>query len=338
MFILFPQASAQAREDHNFGASRLDCPVRRIGGYCGRLATAAQEDIATPGVEPIQTPSAEFDPYFSDQKGSLPWQPVTPSAECFGECWTEQLLPDGLVYRSYLAGPKESRIASNWFNERHQGWLWDATLGGRVGLYRFGSRNSYRPEGFQVDVEGAAFPRLDPESERDLISADFRFGFPFTYALGIFETKLAYYHLSSHLGDEFMLKYPHVPRINYSRDAIVLGIAAWLTEDVRVYAETGYAVYNSGGSEPWEFQLGAEYSPAYPTLAHGAPFAAMNVLLREEVNFGGTFTAQAGWQWRGHGSRHLLRAGVQYLAGKSPQLEFFDADERQLGLGLWYDY
>jgi hypothetical protein len=154
----------------------------------------------------------------------------------------------------------------------------------------------------------------------------------------MFESKLAYYHLSSHLGDEFMLKHPDEPRINYSRDVIVLGLAAYLTEDVRVYAEAGYAVYYSGGAQPWEFQLGAEFSPAYPTMGHGAPFAAVNALLREEVDFGGTFTAQAGWQWRGHGSRHLFRAGVQYLVGKSPQLEFFDRDERQFGLALWYDY
>jgi hypothetical protein len=289
-----------------------------------------------PVPEPIAVPEDPFDPYLHDQNRTR----SSPQHrwDCYGDCWTWQVLPEGLVFRSYLAGPKESRISTFWFHEKDVGWLWDATLGGRVGLLRHGSQNAYRPEGFQVDIEGAGMPRLDPEEERDLISTDFRFGVPLTYALGIFETKLAYYHLSSHLGDEFMLKNPGFPRINYSRDAIVLGLAAYLTDELRVYAEAGYALYNSGGSEPWEFQFGAEFSPAYPTFSRGAPFAAMNVLAREEVDFGGTFTAQAGWQWRGFGSRHLLRAGVQYQVGKSPQLEFFDRDEEHLGLALWYDY
>jgi hypothetical protein len=298
---------------------------------------APDAEFVAPGVEQSPARGSEFDPYFSDQQGSHAW-PQPQQWDNYGDCWTWQFLPEGLVYRSYLAGPKESRISSYWFHDKEAGWLWDATLGGRVGILRHGSRNAFRPEGFQVDIEGAGMPRLDPEEERDLLSTDFRFGVPLTYALGLLETKLAYYHLSSHLGDEFMLKNPDFPRINYSRDAIVLGLAAYLTEDLRIYGEAGYALYNSGGSEPWEFQFGAEFSPAYPTLSRGAPFAAVNVLSREEVDFGGTFTAQAGWQWRGFGSRRLFRAGVQYQTGKSPQLEFFDRDEEQLGLALWYDY
>jgi hypothetical protein len=289
-----------------------------------------------PPTESLPPPKAAPDPYFSDQRpfaGS-----PQPQWDCYGDCWTWQFLPEGLLYRAYLAGPKESRISSFWFHDEDAGWLWDVTLGGHVGILRLGSQNAYRPEGLQVDIEGAGMPRLDPEEERDLVSTDFRFGVPVTYALGIFESKLAYYHLSSHLGDEFMLKNPLVERVNYSRDVIVFGLAAYLTEDLRVYAEAGYAFYTSGGAEPWEFQLGAEFSPAYPTLSRGAPFAAVNLLAREEVDFAGTFSAQAGWQWRGFGSRHLLRAGVQYQVGKSPQLEFFDRDEEQLGLALWYDY
>ncbi len=92
------------------------------------------------------------------------------------ERWDWQLLPDGLIYRSYLAGFKESRFHSFWAYEEDHGLLWDIALGGRVGLVRFGSRDDARPEGWQFDLEGAAFPRLMPEEEGDLMSADFRAG------------------------------------------------------------------------------------------------------------------------------------------------------------------
>ena len=44
-----------------------------------------------------------------------------------------QLLPDGLIYKSYLAGLKEPRLGTQVFYEREEGWKWDVTLGGRVG-------------------------------------------------------------------------------------------------------------------------------------------------------------------------------------------------------------
>ena len=47
---------------------------------------------------------------------------------------------------------------------------------------------------------------------------------------------------------------------------------------------------------------------------------------------------EAGWQWRGRESDHLLRVGMQYFNGKSSQYSFFDEHEELIGLGLWYDY
>ena len=70
----------------------------------------------------------------------------------------------------------------------------------------------------------------------------------------------------------------------------------------------------------------------------GSPFVALNGHLRQEVDFGGNFVAQAGWQWRGSDCEHLLRAGVHYYNGKSPQFQFFDRFEHQIGFGIWYDF
>jgi hypothetical protein len=265
---------------------------------------------------------------------------------CCGPCgccgceepWHWQWLPDGLIYRSYIAGPKESRFGSVWFHEKDQGLLWDIALGGRVGLLRYGTSSTGWPEGWQLDIEGAAFPRLDPEDGRDLVSSDFRFGIPLTYGEGPYQTKFAYYHLSSHLGDEFMLRYPNVPRINYTRDAFVYGNSYYWTRDLRIYGEVEYAFGVDGGAEPWAVQFGFDLTPPCPMGIRGAPFAAVNAYLREEVDFGGTFTAQTGWQWRGGRTGKLLRIGLHFLTGKSPQFEFFNQSETQFGGGIWYDY
>jgi len=250
--------------------------------------------------------------------------------------WTWQVLPDGLIYRSYLAAGRESRFASHWIHERDLGWLWDISLGGRVGLLRYGTQNNNWPEGWQLDVEGAAFPRLAMERDRDLVSADFRVGFPLTVRRDRWEGKFSYYHLSSHLGDEFLETFS-ATRINYVRDALVVGIAFRPNSDVRLYSEAGWAFYTGGGSRPWEFQFGVDYSPAAQLGAFPAPFFAVNGRLRQEVDFGGNFTVQTGCQWRGQ-SGNLVRFGMHYLNGKTDQYQFLPHHEEQIGLGVWYDY
>lgn len=254
------------------------------------------------------------------------------------ERWQWQLLPDGLVYPTYLAAPKESRFAGLVNYERDWGWLLDLEAGGRVGLFRYGTTQSPRPDGWQLDLEGAAFPRLDLEHEEDLIAADFRGGIPLTFGAGPFRAKLAAYHLSSHLGDEYLLRFPEATRINYSRNALVLGGTCFLTDALSLYGEAEWAFYTDGGTQPWEFQFGVDYSPITgPRDLRGAPFVAVNGQLRQEVDYGGSVVVQAGWQWRG-ATNHRLRMGAQYFAGKSDQYQFFNQYEERLGMGVWYDF
>lgn len=330
-------------------ASKLPMMLLVLASYCwlsSAVGLAAEPATsATSFAAAVQPVWDEAEPLLTDEVGP----PVCcPHGGCHGNCcppgsickeaWHWEILPEGLIYRSYLAGPKESRFGSVWFNEKEQGLLWDIALGGRVGLLRYGTSDGEYPEGWQLDIEGAAFPRLDPPEERDMVSADFRFGVPLTYGEGPYQTKLAYYHLSSHIGDEYLLKHPGFVRNNYSRDALVWGQSVYLSENVRLYGEIEYAFIADGGAEPWATQFGAEYSPACMNGFRGSPFAAVNAYLFEENDWGGIFTLQTGWQWRGGRSGKLLRIGLHYLSGKSPQLEFVGQHEEQIGGGIWYDY
>jgi len=250
--------------------------------------------------------------------------------------WGIVVLPQGVIYHSYLAGSKESRMGAQIFNRQHDGALFDGTLGARVGLLRIGPAD--KPLGFQIDAEGSAQVRLDPDDDVDVRSADFRAGVPFTYGWANKQIKFGYYHLSSHVGDEFLLKHPGFPRLNFARDVLILGYSVYPTERLRLYGEVGWAFW-SDVSEPWEFQFGVEYAPTQPTGFRGEPFWAVNAHLRQEVNYGGGLTAQAGWAWRGDGpAGHLFRMGLHYYNGESPQFSFFDDFEQQIGFGVWYDF
>lgn len=276
-----------------------------------------------------------FGPADPDQ--SLPAFEFDSQPAVYDENWEWQILPEGLVYQSYLAGVKEPRMSTTWANERNQQWLLETTLGGRFGLARYGTSGGMRPDGWQIDLEVAAFLRQDLERNWDVVSTDFRGGVPLTYGDGPWRWKLAYYHLSSHLGDEYAVR-TGATRINFSHDAIVFGGSYYYRDDLRIYGETAWSFVVDGGAEPWEFQFGLDYSPLTPTGRRPVLFWALNGHLREEVDFGGNFVAQIGYQWRPYHGTRLFRFGLQYYNGKSQQYEFFNQHEETLGFGLWFDY
>ncbi len=256
----------------------------------------------------------------------------------FHEADDWQILPAGLMYKSYLAGEKEPRFSATWLSEKRRGLVWETQLGGRVGLIRYGTDDAINPEGWQFDVEGGAQTRVDPNQNSDLEAADFRFGFLSTWRNGSDAFKTGYHHLSSHLGDEFVIRNPTFPRLNYVRDSVIVGWTHDLNLDMQVYAESSYALGHEGGAQPWELQYGFQYSPMHPVWLRGAPYFGINGHTREDRGWITGINTVAGWQWRGTQNNHLFRVGVQYYTGPAIQYSFVGLNETLLGGGIWFDY
>ncbi|QGJ70693.1 DUF1207 domain-containing protein [Planctomycetales bacterium 10988] len=252
------------------------------------------------------------------------------------EPWTFHVMPQGFVYHTYWASHAEPRLATHLIDEAGQDSLLDSTIGGRVGLFRYGPKNS--PEGWQLDVLGGAKLRQDPNEGLDVLATDYRYDILLTHGDGPHRYKYGFYHVSSHAGDEFLLKNPGFDRINFFRDVFVAGYSYYATPELRLYGEVGYG-FNVEISEPWEVQFGLDYGPASATGISGAPFFAINAHLREELDFGGNLALQTGWAWRGEApGSGVLRTGLFYYNGGSPQFSFYYENEQQLGWGLWYDF
>lgn len=278
-------------------------------------------------------------PYdFSPPADHLPYLDPMVSRHGTAVPWQWELLPGDLIWKSYWAGTKEPRISGTFFQDTSDNLsLFDVTLGGRSSLARYATSQGHRPEGWEIQLEGAGMLRLNLDQNWDFEAADFRFGVPLIYAAGHVQWKFAYYHLSSHVGDEFLKRNPTFQRINFSRDTLVAGLSYFPLPAVRAYAEAGWAFYADEGTDPWEFQFGVDMARPGPTGRMGTPFIAVNGHLREEVNFGGNLVIQAGCLWRGKDGQSV-RAGLHYLNGKSNQFEFFNNSEQQIGFGVWQDF
>ena len=277
---------------------------------------------------------------------SQPAMPVTPQQifadsppQC-NNCFGWQVLPKGLMYKSYLAGEKEPRMQfAQLYDTLSKTRVWDAVLGGRVGLLRHGNYDSVNPQGFQIDVEGAVFARVLPDQHSAMLAgADFRAGLLGTHRNGGTAYKWGYYHISSHIGDEFLIANPTFNRLNYVRDSLITGITQDLNSSTQVYGEIAYALGTEGGAKPLEFQFGSQYQPVAKSSLRGAPYLAANYHIREDFNFHGGVNTLAGWGWQGAETRHRVRIGAQYYNGPSMQYQFLDLWENLYGGGIWFDY
>jgi len=320
----------------------LVCALAALTASWAAVAMGEDDDLFEGRLVFLQPLADEEAPRVDGWSEELPsdaFESVEPFDANVLDAWGWQVLPAGIIYHSYWAGPHEPRISIDAFYERSGRALWDATIGGRGGFVRYGNCDPLRPQGWQLDVYGAAIARLDFEEHQDLDSTDYVFGFPLTYGVGNSQFKFGYAHLSSHLGDERAIREPGAldDRVNYVRDSLVLGASHYPVPSMRFYGEAGWAFHRGGGAKPWEFQFGQELSEPGPTGLSGSPFFAINGRLREELGYVGDLTTQAGWMWRGIDGK-VARIGAHYYAGRSSQFQFYDEYEEQIGMGLWYDF
>lgn len=266
---------------------------------------------------------------------ATPMQPFAGAGLAGDEEWTWRWFPGGVVYPAYLAGTKEPRLASVWSHDSTLGWMWDISVGGRISLLRFGAHRTKQPEGLEIGLEGAAFPRFDLTNDMNLASVDYRLGIPLTIGFHGLQAKLAVCHFRSQYGHDFLSRFPGSDESDYSRTLFVWGVSFCVTDSLRLYEEAAYSFFKGRASD-WEMQFGLDYCPS-PNGAKGAPFVALNAHTRPEVDYNRNFTVQAGWQWR-NARNGLLRTGVQYTYGKSEQLHYCSRNEERIGVGIWYDF
>ncbi|MBI1346276.1 DUF1207 domain-containing protein [bacterium] len=251
--------------------------------------------------------------------------------------WQWKFLPQGFLYHTYWASTAEPRLSTRAISDVGGHNSLDSQIGARIGLVRFGDADA--EEGFQFDLLGGANLRQNIDTyDWDMTGTDYRYDIPLTYRRGRHAWKFGFYHVSSHMGDEFLKYNPAISRIDYYRDAIYLGYSYYATPELRLYGEIDYAL-RSDFAEPLHFQFGFDWGPVSPTGVRGAPFVAANVHLREELDFSGNVSLQAGWAWKGEGTMAgTLRTGLHFYNGGSPQYSFYRENEQQIGWGLWYDF
>lgn len=252
---------------------------------------------------------------------------------------------EGLLFRPLLADPEWPHISlaysriDDHIKLRHAGIV---SLGEIIPLFTFGNGDAGR---CQIGLDGAIISLFDVDApSRDLVNTDFQVGLPFIYRRGGLSFLGRFFHQSSHLGDEFLMRNMIDQRLNVSYEGLT-GLLSYELDQglpgLRLYGGPGYLVRrNPDDLTPWILQAGAEYrSPA--TLAHGwlRPMAALDIQFGREDEFRARYSGRIGFQienWEF--LRRKLQVFFEAYKGSLPHGQLYEYQVRGLGVGLHLFY
>jgi hypothetical protein len=175
-------------------------------------------------------------------------------------------------------------------------------------------------------------PKSDNGDFSELFNADYYLGIPVEYAVDRWSFRTRIYHISSHLGDEFMCRKREMcdKRKNPSFEAIDFFASYQVDQNFRVYAGPGVIIHSDDTFPMKYFYL--EYGMELrwwgrKSLYHkiyGTPFLAIHVENWQVRHWNSDETYMIGYEWsKMQGIGRKFRVYADYHRGFSYEGQFF---------------
>ncbi|MBJ7450023.1 MAG: DUF1207 domain-containing protein [Parachlamydiales bacterium] len=336
----------QALLDLNYYECGVDVLVKKGTVYLynlpknGALAGSIYNYVQTiPGVnclEIVGCPVIDEDPCHKEDN---PCRPKRNSG-----IWMPQ---QTILFAPLLADPRQSMYSGAY---RYG----DRVIGKHAGAVSFGEdfpiyrwRHVGRWGGdLQVGIEGCVFAvfSFEPE-ETELVNADYFVSIPFTYAVDKWSWRFRIWHLSSHLGDEYMEQNPNAPRYNLSKEVVDVFASYQINQAIRAYAGAGYIIHYDKDfpfTRPYvqygmEFRFWGRKDP-FNSL-YRQPFFAFNVQNAAYNHWNFDATAVIGMEWsKMQGVGRKVRVTFEGHSGFSEEGQFCKEKTSYLQAKLAYGF
>lgn len=219
----------------------------------------------------------------------------------------------------------------------------------------------------QIGIEAGIWSvfNMDPnhknEPGTELVNTDFYCGIPLTYARDKWSFRLRGYHISSHLGDEFLVNHPNFVlvntgpesvrdnprerRVNPSIEAIDFAVSYQASEGIRLYGFPG-AIVHSDESYHWKpmyIEYGTEVrflgTKFYKQKLYGTMYIGLHWRNYQELdwNFDGTY--RIGYEFsKLQGIGRKFRFYVMYHHGYSLEGQFQKLRTHYMEYNLSYGF
>ncbi|MCB1118832.1 MAG: DUF1207 domain-containing protein [Chlamydiia bacterium] len=245
--------------------------------------------------------------------------------------WLPEVPP---LFRPFAADPRQvtSSVAWRFDDEPIAENVIPVSYADQIAIYRWYNVGP-RCGCVQLGLEGALWAVFDPiEYSSPLINADYFIGGTLSYAEECWAIRLRAFHISSHIGDEFLLDNPNFDRRNPSAEYVDLFIDRTFWNFLRLYAGVGAIVHQDNSHKRGRFY--AEYGAELRTWnflnfcsscnsLYGVPFAAVHFRHRDDFEGKLDFTLAAGYEiGKTCGLERRLRLFYEYHTGYALEGQF----------------
>ncbi len=266
---------------------------------------------------------------------------------------TNGAMPDHSLFHALMADPKWPRFTLAYQYHTKNRILKKAfapNFGASIPLYR-GIIEGDDNAKWEVGIQGGLFAIMDMGTKQNivkkndafkssLVNADYFISLPFSYANGEWSALARVYHVSTHLGDEFMLtpQGKQTRRINLSYEGIDAILSYHFQEGMRLYGGGGLIVHKDPAYiKRLKVQAGAEYrSPETFFAGRLRPVTGLDIKSEQMARWYPGLSYKAGVQFEN--STLLISNEVQlmleFYRGKSMHGQFYNDKIRYIGIGL----
>lgn len=238
------------------------------------------------------------------------------------------------VFRPLLADPREVQLALRLVTPVGRKNWGEIAAGDYFGLYRWALplKDSY----LQLSAAGGVFARFDLVSEqKDLQVIDFTANMPLDLRVGKWAFRLLPYHVSSHLGDDY-IKRTGVTTEKYTFDSFRVLASLDASAEWRIYGGYQYTMRNiSTVYGRSMLQAGFEYLAPWSSNGHAQMFWANDFQSWERIGWNPIFNTQLGVRFaKTPDARQRLAVFTEYGAGHLSIGQFYRRKESHWVLGL----
>lgn len=242
------------------------------------------------------------------------------------------------LFQPLIADPRNATYSVGWRAGDHVCGVQSVgvSLGDDFAVYRW--LDLFWKGDMQIGIEAGIWSvfNMNPHpnlpaarSITSLVNTDFYVAIPITYASGKWSFRLRGYHISGHLGDEYIENHPGVKRLNPSVEVVDFFASYQLTDSVRLYLGPG-AYVQSDPTFKWKpiiLQYGTELrflgSKFTKQNLYGTCFIAMQWRNLEQLDYNFDGTYRVGYEFsKLQGIGRKLRFYAGYHHGYSLEGQF----------------
>ncbi len=256
-------------------------------------------------------------------------------------------LPQSILYPTQLANPRQVVFACGVrLNDSVAGQVsTPITFGMQFPVYRWVNMDLFSKTGdLQLDIEGAVFGIFN-QTARDntLINTEYYIAIPVTFASNKWAHRVRLFHVSSHLGDEYLKTHKHVKRVNKSYEAIDYSVSYFVTKGVRVFIGPGVILHSDSemSLKPLyvEYGMDVHFDKQIRKELYGQPFLSVYFENAQDTNWNINATFAVGYELgRVEKLGRKARLTLEYHTGFSEEGQFSRKRNAYVQFGLSYGF